>query len=509
MASVLSSTRLAEVRVPTLDQPFDRRFFILGLFLLLFALGTMEGPRGDAYPRFVLTQQILAYGRVHIPELSNPWGFLKTPSGWTTFSPIGQTLLFIPFETAGKAFEVLFPGSSFRPIPIRYFYCPVVGVAYFLALMGLLEALGLSSRAAAIASLSFTFSSLIFYYLAMSYQEEAPASVLVCLAVRAAVLWRKHHKIEYAFQAGLFGSSLFLFRMNGAAALIPVALFFAQGLYALGLRSIGARKAIGAALFGALSPAAVHMILAYLRFGNPLSTGYDQVVSSFLYRPPISETLQSVLNLLVGPGKGLFLYSPLLLIAFWVLWTKWEKVGLYGVGCLLALAASVLISVKVLFDWDGCWSWGARYQVHLLPLFAYPAWLGIADLWERGAGRVIVVTMLGFGLFAQLCSMMGTDRLEHIQLVNAGTAEPCPIVRANQFVMRLGNISSVIRTEVTGRGLNDRVLVDEFAPFWGVRLARRGSGWSRTAVTLAWLALFPLAAACLHRALLHTKPGLD
>ncbi len=37
---------------------FDRRFFLLGVFLLLFALGAGEEPRGDPNARLVITRQI-------------------------------------------------------------------------------------------------------------------------------------------------------------------------------------------------------------------------------------------------------------------------------------------------------------------------------------------------------------------------------------------------------------------------------------------------------------------
>ena len=240
---------------------FDRRLFILGVFLLLFALGTVEGPRGDAGWRLVVTGQIIDFGRVHLPEHPGRPGLIETPSGWTSFSPIGQTLLFIPFEFAGKVLSVVLGDYRGRAFPLTYLYCPLVGVGYFLALLALLEVFGLSSRAAGITSLVFTFCSLPAYYVAQSFQEEAIASIFVCLSLRAALLWRRSPEKRYAFEAGLFGASIFLFRINGIFALIPVAVLFAQGLYAVGVGSSRAHQTAGAALLGALAPAAVRPIL--------------------------------------------------------------------------------------------------------------------------------------------------------------------------------------------------------------------------------------------------------
>src|SRR5262245_6895758 len=86
---------------------FDRRLFVFGVFLLILALGTVEGPRGDAGWRLIITQQILAFRRLHLPEQPLQPGLVQTPFGWTSYFAIGQTLLFIPFEVAGKVLSVL------------------------------------------------------------------------------------------------------------------------------------------------------------------------------------------------------------------------------------------------------------------------------------------------------------------------------------------------------------------------------------------------------------------
>ena len=486
---------------------FDRRLFILGVFLLLFALGTVEGPRGDAGWRLVVTGQILDFGRVHLPEQPQQLGLIETPSGWTSFSPIGQTLLFIPFEFAGKVLSVVLGDYRARAFPTTYLYCPLVGVGYFLALLGLLEAFGLSARAAGITSLVFTFCSLPAYYVAQSFQEEAIASIFVCLSLRAAQLWRRSPEKRYAFEAGLFGASIFLFRINGIIALIPVAVLFAQGLHAVGVGSSRARQTAAAALLGALGPAAVHAIFAYLRFGNPLSTGYEQIApDAFDFIRPnawLAFQIEAVMSLLFGLGKGLFIYSPLLAIALWGLWIKRARLAPYGIACLLALAGITIFTAKILPNaLDGCWSWGARYQVHLLPLFAYPAWEGMCYLFARRMGRVLLATALGFGLFSQLCAMVGSDRVEYLQVLpNTKLEEVCQVVRKHQFTMRLANISSVIRLAGEDVKTKDPVLNTEFGTLWGLRLARNLTPWGKAAVVLTWLGMFAAAAACFHRAL--------
>ena len=121
---------------------FDSQCFVFGVFLLLLALGTGVEPRGDPGARLAITRQLLSHGRVH---LADPYlALIQTPDGWTSYHAIGQTLLFLPFEVVGKVLSLLSPSAlipDVRHFPLKYLYCPLVGVAYFLALLSLLEAL--------------------------------------------------------------------------------------------------------------------------------------------------------------------------------------------------------------------------------------------------------------------------------------------------------------------------------------------------------------------------------
>ena len=494
---------------------FDCRYFLFGVFLLALALGTGEEPRGDPGVRLAITRQLLSHSRVHLADPH--WGFIQTPSGWTSCFAIGQTLLFIPFEIVGKVLALLSPSAltlDVRHFPLEYLYCPLVGVAYFLALLSLLGVLGLSARAAAIASLLFTFCSLSAYYVAQSFQEEGIASVFVCLCLGAALRWQHSAEKRHAFAAGLWCASIFLFRYTAIFVLLPLGVLFVQGFHRMGLGSLRARQSAGAALLGALGPAAIYMLFAYLRFGNLFSTGYDHEVPvwdnvSYALWQPLQ--LEAVRSLLFGLGKGLFIFSPLLTIAFWGMWIDRARHALYGIACLAALAGSVIFSAFY-FTPDGCWSWGTRYQVHLLPLFAYPAWVGMRDLLRRRVGVPIVAIALGCGLFFQLCGLLASMEVEYVQLRKNQVPIPtlvevCRIVREHQFAMRLGNIASVIRVVGEGGEIMDPVLRRVFGHLWVLRLVRDHSGWARGAVIFAWLGIFVGAATCLYRALLLEGAG--
>jgi hypothetical protein len=474
---------------------FDRRLYALGTFCLLFALGTTFSVRGDPQWRLLITRQIIFEGSLHTQEPQTR--LVQTPKGWTSYSAIGQTLLFIPFEAAG----VILSRSGLpirQDMPFTYFYCPMIGVAYLLSLCALLEAFGLPARTAAKASLIFTFCSLSAFYVAHSHQEEPLAGILLCLSLRAALLWRRSSEMRYAFQAGLFGAAIILFRYNGVLALLPVAAVFAHGLYERGLRSLP--KVIGAGLLGASGPAGVHLTFAYLRFGNALFTGYEFLRPGWEVQVPAGAGAEfyvsMALYLLFGPGKGFFVYSPLLIIALWGLWVKRSTLATYSAACFAALLLGVIVALRTIpIAHDGCWSWGARYQVHLLPLFAYPAWVGVQALLARPL-RVVVMAVLAFGLLAQISGMLGSERVEYLEIApHHDDVGLCLAVQKHQFGMRVGNIAKAIG--LTDSGATDDILKREFVMFSALYNARSFSGWARSVVIFVWVGLFAVAAACL------------
>jgi hypothetical protein len=288
----------------------------------------------------------------------------------------------------------------------------------------------------------------------------------------------------------------------------------------MGMSSLRARLSLGAALLGTLGPAAVYALFSYLRFGNPLSTGYDHL-PIVLWQP---LQLEAVRSLLLGLGKGLFIFSPLLIIALWGMWIERARLALYSIACLAALAGNVILSASFWAP-DGCWSWGTRYQVHLLPLFAYPAWVGMRDLLGRRIGAPVVAIALGLGLFFQLCGLLAPFWREYVQVYDqlrksvpiadssadswwapddsVELEQSCWLVYERQFAMRLGNIASSIRAVGEGKESTFRMLrtfANLFANFWGLRMALDNSGWARMVVICTWLGIVVGAATCLYGA---------
>jgi len=113
--------------------------------------------------------------------------------------------------------------------------------------------------------------------------------------------------------------------------------------------------------------ASLILIAAYnaARFGNPLDAGYtaQERFTAFLPR--------SLAGFLFSPGKSLFVYSPVLLLALFGIRAFWRR---FPAETLLIswVAAVHLVVYGLWFMWWGGWSWGPRFLAPLIPFLILP-----------------------------------------------------------------------------------------------------------------------------------------
>lgn len=75
-------------------------------------------------------------------------------------------------------------------------------------------------------------------------------------------------------------------------------------------------------------------------------------------------------GLLVSPSRGLFVYSPFLLLAVYGGWLLFRKAELERLRALWVGAIAALVLESMHFDWWGGWSYGYRHIVDLTVIFA-------------------------------------------------------------------------------------------------------------------------------------------
>lgn len=98
----------------------------------------------------------------------------------------------------------------------------------------------------------------------------------------------------------------------------------------------------------------------FIRFGNPLTTGYraDEDFSN--------NILLGMYGLLFSPGKGLFVYAPFLAVLPFGIWQFW-KTQRRALALIAILFLGHLLVFSAWYYWWGGTNWAARFLVPTLP----------------------------------------------------------------------------------------------------------------------------------------------
>src|SRR5258707_7658496 len=90
--------------------------------------------------------------------------------------------------------------------------------------------------------------------------------------------------------------------------------------------------------------------------------------------------------LLLGPGKGLFVLSPLLVAALFGMPEFRRRMPLVFYGSAIGFGGALLFYSAYQGSSDGPWSWGTRYFAHFITLWAIP----LAFAFESARGSLPV-----------------------------------------------------------------------------------------------------------------------
>jgi hypothetical protein len=143
------------------------------------------------------------------------------------------------------------------------------------------------------------------------------------------------------------------------------------------------------------------LVLNKLHFGNFLATGYADQTEGVSFSSPL---LAGLYGLLCSPGKGLFFFSPALVLSFWGWRPLAERLGAQRGWLLGAFGAAILVPLclhAMWINWAGGWCWGPRHIFMIHAFFAVPiaAWCAAA---RPSVRRVICSVALVVGAGVQL-----------------------------------------------------------------------------------------------------------
>jgi hypothetical protein len=169
----------------------------------------------------------------------------------------------------------------------------------------------------------------------------------------------------------------------------------------------------------------------WIRWGSPLDFGYHSSHERFSAAPWIGLT-----GLLVSPGKGLFLYAPVVLVA-WIFARRIRQRGSAEFWLIVSITSVHLGTYCRWYDWPGGASWGPRF---LVPLIApWIALLGRAIFCadNRTASRALAASAAcGFGV--QCLGLCVAPHWMSIYEANPFQWEKCHLVQSARFFWEHG-----------------------------------------------------------------------
>ena len=226
-----------------------------------------------------------------------------------------------------------------------------------------------------------------------------------------------------------------------------VIVVFAVGMYLL----IAQRRSVLPYVLGALPIALLLAGHNWYYFGSPFTFGQGlaggevamfKTGSPELWRRPFVDASfwVAAAGLLVSPSRGLFVYSPIMIFAFWGLATVWRRREYVAFRPLTVALAGLLGIGFCWFDWWGGWCYGYRPIVDTMPIFALLL-IPVVDVifrrrWLVGVAGVLLVWSISVQVLgAWAYNLSGWNQRYTARLAVPGQREPL-IVHHQALVQR-------------------------------------------------------------------------
>lgn len=332
------------------------------------------------------------------------------------FAPIGSAVVWSPFYLAAHALVtngvLRGPADGFSPAytgAVAYGSSLLAIIGFLLAFHALKRFLGVTEGLSLTAVLAVWFGTPAFYYMTVAPAfAHAPSIFAVSLLF---LLWLRAREKDGVFDwilMGLCAGLAMLIREQGALFLI------APGLD-LGLRLLkgDVKRSLerGVAVLGASGIVFAPQLLAYQALNG--SFGPTQLVQR-----KMDFASPHFFDVLVSPGHGLLLWTPLLIVAFLGLLRGVFRLGAVGVFLTAALLAQVYINGSVL-SWHQAGAFGSRRFVDSSVLFAIGFAFGLMAVTPR-AQKIVVALAIWWNL--SLMMQFGLKLMDRQQLDWPGIA---------------------------------------------------------------------------------------
>lgn len=352
------------------------------LFSLLLVVYLANGKTlwsGDTLPVRYLPISLLREADFDLDEFP----FLYTPGGSHyeelprehVFNALREGDLRLPYYVArsGNRYVSLYPVAG--AVLVAPLYVPSV-LGGLPADHPIFETLEKFSAAATVA-----LSAVILYFALRRVTTHAMAWAIALiyalatssLSVSSQALWQ-HGPSQLALSAALYGAvrsraqaswlALTGFSLAFAVICRPTDVLVAAPLAVC--VALQQRRHFYLLVLGGLPPVVFQLVYNHTYFGNPL---HSQLGSGDKFWS--TPLLQGLSGLLVSPGRGLLVYSPIYIFSVWALILSWRR---HGDAILRSLSIGALLTLLLYskwFMWWGGYTYGPRLLADLAPILAF------------------------------------------------------------------------------------------------------------------------------------------
>jgi hypothetical protein len=372
-----------------------------------------------------------------------------------------------------------------------------------------------------------------FYRAALALRASAPTALALSLMLGGAtVLWPYSATLySEAWQAAAFvwaaalllearaGHSQARARVIVAALLLAVAgltkvtaLVFAPAFvvavwFDRSLAERTRREVAVALVMGIVLAVAVHVRWNDYRFGAPFDFGYDWAETIPVLPPRAfvaAEVPRGLAVLLLSPGKSLFLWAPVLVLAVAGARRLWQQERAVTVGIATATGVGLVFYAAYLFP-EGGYAHGPRNLVPILPLMLLPATVLDRVGWRQplaGACAAVglVMALLALSVSALEDQAMAASRSGYYEQITPADGRP-----SNRY--RFGYVPFVSAMSTPGWASSPSL--GQGPDFFPLHLRQAQAqlpdggtipSWLIWGWPLGWLLVFIGAAGSLHRA---------
>ncbi len=346
----------------------------------------------------------------------------------------GQSFLMLPGDFLATKLNQVLPfihQDKFSSLVVSYLIFIPINLAVVLASFWLICLLGFDRKVAKLSVLIWFLGTTVLFY-SQVHHENNQLLLFTLLGYACALAYIQKRRFVFASLSGLFLGLDVLIRTTSIIHVFTVFLFFSICWLGPNKSFSGAVKSFGFWILGFLPPTLFGRWWDYRRFGSYLLTASTAgsrelqnnhfLMDKYPNFPFSNPPSVGIWGVLFSPCKSIFIYDPLLLPSFILLFWSWKRLNFYTqvyiLTNLLNLGIHIVFTSRLIF-WHGDMSWAARYHVtsvHLLLIPLIPLFIQYL-LALKGLKAWIIKAIVVFAIFVQLCSVVLINDLEGMQVL--------------------------------------------------------------------------------------------